>query len=130
MLLYLSNTLPTLTLHFIPPSSFFFFFFNNTPPPEFSPFPPPAPFPTPRHGHGLRRVPVRRCERHRCRSHGPLGQIARRKPDRHIRRRLTRESRREGCRPASLRRREAGRSEEHTSELQSLRHRVCRLLLV
>src|SRR5215831_7858079 len=38
-----------------------------------------------------------------------------------------------GARPAQSRRRAgrsaAGRSEEHTSELQSLRHLVCRLLL-
>src|SRR5205814_6556116 len=39
--------------------------------------------------------------------------------------------RRGSSRPAALRRRRRprGRSEEHTSELQSLRHLVCRLLL-
>src|SRR5262245_64366354 len=33
------------------------------------------------------------------------------------------------ARPLPVRRRGGGRSEEHTSELQSLRHLVCRLLL-
>src|SRR5437899_6063884 len=35
----------------------------------------------------------------------------------------------EDCAAMSARTRAAGRSEEHTSELQSLRHLVCRLLL-
>src|SRR5436853_2230360 len=38
-------------------------------------------------------------------------------------------ARRRGLPRPELHRRDAGRSEEHTSELQSLRHLVCRLLL-
>ena len=54
--------------------------------------------------HRLRRVPVPRREREGRRSHRPLGQIARREPDRHIRRRLTCEHYGERRRPAPLRR--------------------------
>src|SRR5258705_13819769 len=88
-----------------PPStlSFFFFFFNDTPTPEIYPLPQHAPFPI--------------CP-----------------PKLRLQLRLFRLSPRAAL-PRSLKSPNRGRaargerSEEHTSELQSLRHLVCRLLL-
>src|SRR5947199_3339935 len=58
------------------------------------------------------------------RSRGPPGPCAR-----GLRARLLRRARAASPGAARARRRRRARSEEHTSELQSLRHLVCRLLL-
>src|SRR2546429_464709 len=117
-----TEALPSLPL---PHPNSFFFFFNDTAPPEISPLPHPDPLPICGRRHG-RRAPARaRLLQGRARGvrpprraahpgrgdvrHGPHGHPA-----------CLRAGRR-GARP--------DRSEEHTSELQSRLHLVCRLLL-
>src|SRR2546425_3193700 len=107
---------------------FFFFFLNDPPPPKFSPFPHPAPLPSPRLAR--RRRPgssSHRSRRGRLEAgpgHGPRRPAAFGPPLCL----LVREGQgldRLRLLPARTRR----RSEEHTSELQSLAYLVCRLLL-
>src|SRR2546425_7078970 len=84
---------------------FFFFFFKDPAPPEISPLPLPAALPIYVHRHPPRPQRVLERLRHLLERRGPgraLGELRLEKLD---------------------------RSEEHTSELQSLAYLVCRLLL-
>src|SRR2546429_4961130 len=102
----------------------FVFFFKDPAPPEFSPFPLPAPFPIPDDGRRDREpAPDARAARHQ--QDVLAGQRRPRvEPDRLL-------EPRERLLARSLAQLGDGqvRSEEHTSELQSRLHLVCRLLL-
>src|SRR5258705_8731505 len=95
---------------------FFFFFFNDTAPPEISPLPLHDALPI---SHGARHALLGGVFQRRHRLVGlAVAQCLGSRPERFARRR--RDPLGGGLRD---------RSEEHTSELQSLRHLVCRLLL-
>src|SRR2546425_11538772 len=111
-------------LFFSPSFIFFFFFFLNDPaPPEISPLPLHDPLPIFWRQPRSRRpgIPLRPPPPLRCRV------AARASPRRPSRRARPRRARRRACSPCTSRRN--ARSEEHTSELQSLAYLVCRLLL-
>src|SRR2546422_8533146 len=106
------------------PSSSYFFFFNDPAPPEFSPLPLPDPLPIPASRESLE-VDPRRSE--------PGLRARQREPAPRARGRGAGRVRADGGDRFPLLRRLAPprprRSEEHTSELQSRLHLVCRLLL-
>src|SRR2546429_3399491 len=103
----------------------FFFFFNDPPPPEISTLPLPAPLPiswVQDRVHQARTADIPEADAGRQRwpaevdvdeEHSGVGRLGQR--PREI----------DGCRRLA----ECSRSEEHTSELQSRLHLVCRLLL-
>src|SRR2546429_3206712 len=108
---------------------FFFFFFNDPPPPEIYPLSLHDPLPislasSPVNDHGST------CHTERRRRLAPATPRAMARPSRS---RAPSRYRPLLCRPSTRARRcsprARGRSEEHTSELQSRLHLVCRLLL-
>src|SRR3712207_6996254 len=108
---------------------FFFFFVNDPPPPKFSPLPLPAPFPT--SYRSPRREARRRLRPRLLPQTGPALAAPRpaalgRRPGR-ARPLVPGEGVGQIHGPPAVA--QAGRSEEHTSELQSRQYLVCRLLL-
>src|SRR2546430_5511228 len=103
-----------------------FFFLNNRGPPELSPFPPPAPLPTPR--------ACRYCYVHSGKPDGPpdpleplrLAATAAKMGLSHV---VVTSVDRDDLPDKGAGHYAATRSEEHTSELQSQSNLVCRLLL-
>src|SRR5256886_6007071 len=109
------------------PSCMFFFFLNEPPPPKISPFPLHDPLPTP-----TEEAPATEAEVAEAPAEEAAPQPAAVSEKKKKRKHVPRAERRQRPKPA----RDVlalllllGRSEEHTSELQSQSNLVCRLLL-